>query len=347
MPPVTNRTAIEQDWKCGRSRWWGQHEGGVGLMPLEEASALRVGKEIHEDFANLIMGKPCDIQPFPENDQAAQEEWARRIGWAYAWGRFAWEKWFADSYDVVGVEHELVLSRPDLWVAFTADATLRNRETRKLVVIDFKSVGNLGYGWMDSWPFSIQMHMNILGVEEEYGEDVSHAQVIGLVKGQYRDGKLRHPYVWGYFKNGTWSSEYKWGWELRPTWEYGSGGKTGVMEWVEFCGENMALAQFPMSAPVVVDRRLVERLITLRAKREADVHYILKTIPLTFAEMSDEDLDVLDQHFEPRYSVCKPTFGNECPFLKCCHNADIGADPIGSGYFVQRIPHHDVVDEDE
>ena len=339
--PVTDRTSIEADEKCGQKRWWFLHEEGRGIVPAKEPLALRDGIAIHEALASILTNSALSLPEMPvDADQGDLESWARQVGWMVAFHEWVWPEWFAPFYDIVDIEKELVIERSDLWVAYTPDVVMRQKAApNKLVVLDFKSVGIQGKEWHESWPYAIQMHLNQRGVAEEYNEPVSHALVVGLSKGQPRDGKLRHPYVWAYSDGDSWSSEWKRNWNLRPVWEYGSGGAEGVKEWVLLLGREVGLEQFPVSLPIVEDQALVEELLVQRAQRESEVQLYLHHRLI----MSDEDRKRSHAYIFPkRYSHCKPSFGSACPYLHACWNGDVGADPLGSGIYVRRIPHHDV-----
>ena len=342
-PFLTDRTSIETDWTCPRKRWWMLHEGGQGIVPASMPDALRDGIAVHEALASLLSGTPLSLPPMPTEPETTQkqlEAWARQVGWLVAFTEWVVPEWITPFYDIVAVEQEMVLERPEIWVAFTADVILRQKaEPKKLVVWDFKSVGWLTKEWAESWPFAVQVHVNLIGVEEELNEPVSHGLIVGLSKGSEREGKLRHPYVWAYSDGTQWSSEWKKGWALRPTWEYGSGGAEGVREWVLSLGREAGLAQFPLSMPIVADRGLVEELIEARIQREFDVREALELVNDDDPELARS---IFSTTFPQHFKSCRPAVGAGCDYLHACHNAEIGADPLGSGLFKVRIPHHEI-----
>jgi hypothetical protein len=338
--PVTDRTSVEADETCGMKRWWFLHEEGRGIVLAAEPPPLRDGIAIHASLAALLESQELVLpEPPLDPDQDLWESWARQVGWLVAFHEWVWPQWFAPFYDIVDVEKELVIEREGLWVAFTPDIVLRSRATNRLVVVDFKSVGMQGKEWHESWPFAVQLHLNQRGVAEEYQEPVSHAIVVGLTKGQPRDGKLRHPYVWAYSDGENWSTDWRKNWDLRPLWEYGSGGAEGIREWVLRLGPDVGLSQFPVSVPIVEDRAMVEEWLEERAEREAEVSDFL-TRRLTM--QPQEIAPVFKLVFPKRRIHCKKAMGGACPYLHACWNADIGNDPLGSGLYVRRIPHHDV-----
>lgn len=335
-PLLTDRTTIETDWTCGMKRWWYKEHDGTGIVPVVEAVYYKQGREIHSDLSRLLLGESLDsvlesIGPIPTEDQTLWEPHVRRIGWVVAFALFVLPK-LLERYEVVSSENELILEFKRLWVANTSDVVLRDKLDGRLVVLDFKSVKFLSAAWFAHWVSAIQLQILIKAVAEELGEPVKWAQIMGLTKGREKAGKLRHPYVWAYSDGeDKWSSRWVSGWDLRPTFEYPG----GVRAWVEALGEEEGQSQFPLSQPVFANERLLPRLLRRRLVRETEVERVRAAAQRSIA--------VRERYFEPRYSQCRPGGGgDQCPFYLACHDADIGRDPVGSGLFVPRTPHHDV-----
>lgn len=325
---ITDRSAIETLWKCPRRLYWSRFHDGQGIAPNWEEEALTDGIDFHDDFAFVT---ESDVprrteSPLPDAPQEMWERWARRVGMEHAYRNFIFPSWILPHYDIVAVEKEMVLEREGIWLAFTPDLILRSRTDGRLVNIDFKSVGRVTREWAESWPYAIQLHFNALGIEEEYGEEVSHSLVIGIDKGYRKDGKMRHPYTWAYTDgNGHWQVEWKREWFLAPLWEKNPADTLGeIREWVNNLGDTTAKELFPVSVPIVPDKKLAEEALS-QVKRQ------LGALEGTEKEM-----------FSQSFSQCRPSIGPACPFLRCCHHAEIGHDPIGSGLYKVRIPHHDV-----
>lgn len=334
---LTNRTAIETDWLCGMKYWWYQKEAGTGIVPSKEADYFLEGRLLHDGLAQIATGTPWQdvLPPRPETlDQMVLENWARRAGWLTAFGKWIWPSWSRD-YEVVCAEKEMILDRSPLWVAFTADLVLRcvNKQLDfypQLVVKEFKTTSLKSPSWVAHWDAAVQVHIQLAGVEEELGEKVAFGHVVGLDKGYESKGRLHHPYVWAYEHNGAWQPGYKWGWTHRPVWEYNA----PIPDWVDECGEDLGRAQFINSAPIFLDRRLLESMIRRRIEREAQIR--------DWTEASQRDWTVREQHFEQRFSQCRPAMGKECAYYAACKNLTVQEDPLGSGLYQVRIPHHDI-----
>ncbi len=336
---LTDRTTIETDWKCGMARWWFREEGGGGIVPASTAAYLTQGIEVHDDLAALAQGVEVEalvteILATPAETQPELEVLYRRAGWIAGFGLYILPR-LLDRYEVVFIERELCLARDPLWIACKPDLVLRDKQTGRLVVIDYKTAGMVTKGWVEYWPYAVQHHINLQAVADELGESPSHAQIIGLVKGQDRDGRLAHPYVWAYVKGDgsdpeQWSQKYAYGLTHAPVWEY----TPGLLEWVKRLGEGVALAQFPHSAPIVLNERLLKDLIRSRTEREREVAKV--------RAVCQDSRIVRAQYFEQRFSACRPVIGAPCAYCEACHNASVNADPIGSGLYVPRTPHHEL-----
>lgn len=334
---LTDRTTIETDWACGMKRWWYKEEAGGGIVPAKEAAYYEEGRQIHSDFERIVNGEDLESVissiPFPwDEDDPTREKTQRRLGWLVAFSTYVWP-WLSERFTVEAVEREIVLDRSPLWVACTPDLLLRERAaTHRLVNFDYKTVGMLGKGWVDYWPYAIQMHLSMVALEEELGEPIGYSQVIGVLKGQERGGKLRHPYVWAYRSadGEKWQPEYGSQLTLAPLWEY----NPGLLQWVTQLGQGEAFSLFPFSRPITLNRRLVDQVIEQRIRREREVS--------CFRAEAQLNLDLRAQLFEPRYTQCSPAIGSPCPYLAACHNATVNDDPLGSGLYIKRTPHHEL-----
>jgi hypothetical protein len=155
---------------------------------------------------------------------------------------------------------------------------------------------------------------------------------MGLMKGYEnpKDQRLMHPYVWAYRQTstGNWTHDYdkarSAGWESAPVWDYPG----GIIEWVKACGEEVALAQFPHTAPVFLNRPLLDEWLQYRRYR------------MEYIDTWRDDPKMRPYAFPKMLSQCRPAFGDPCPYLRPCMNASIEAAPLESGLFIARTPHH-------
>lgn len=337
---LTDRTTIETDWSCGMKLWWYKYEGGKGLSPTKEAAYFLDGRDLHED-AHGLAEQGGDYQDWArsrcdeilstakqgDHDQVRLEAASRRAGWLAANALYI-EPGIRLEFENLSLETEIVLDRDPLWIATTPDRVLRRRSNGALVIRDYKSFASR----FPVWDYAAQLQILIKAVEEEYDSPVDYAQIMGFQKGDNRYGRLSHPYTWAYTIDGTsgWQHRYKYGLTHTPVWEYPS----GIFNWVESLGKEVAEEVFPFSRPIFLNERLLDDLIRARTKREQEL-YVIK-------EACQDDRDLRAAYFEPRYSACRPLFGSPCAYLEACHNAVVNADPIGSGLYTERTPHHEL-----
>lgn len=349
---LTDRSAAETDDTCGMKLWWERHALEGGIVPATTAEALAVGIAIHEDMemlAEMEDIRPEILQAVIDNlltnlsdsdklDQKRMEILYRRLGWFAAWGLFQ-EPAIREEWTNVGIEKELILDRDPLWVQVKPDRLLKNiRQPSFHKYMEYKSSISASKKWLESWRYQIQLHTSLKAVMEESGEDIRYAQVVGFMKGNYSptDNRLTHPYVWAYYNEHTkeWTHDYQKArsnsWTPMPVWEYPG----GVVEWVQRCNVDVAAGIFPSSPPIFLDNRMLDNWIERRAARERQISQVKETCK------SDERLRNI--FFEARTSKCRPAFGDPCPYLSLCWNAGRQRDPLATGDFVKRVPHHDL-----
>jgi len=329
-----DRTGIEVDWLCGMKYWWNRVEGVRGVVPANQPAYFADGQDVHADLALVGKGVSADevIANIPAPSSPNQDVWeayARRIGWVKGVDMFI-EPATRERYNTIHIEDEIVLDRSPLAVGVTPDRVLEAKDGSGLVYREYKSVRYATPAWVAHWPYAIQVHLGILALEEELKRPIKMGQVLGLAKGQEREGRLRHPYVWAYYKNGEWSPDYTYGWDLAPVWER----EGGVSKWVVEQGEMLWRRNATWSAPIYLDRRLVEALIARRVVRQKEIEDNKEASRLSWGTRI--------QHFEQRFTECRPTIGDACPYLSACHNATVQDNILATGEYVPRTPHHEL-----
>jgi hypothetical protein len=352
IPLLTDRSAAETDDTCGMKMWWNRIAEGGGIVPVAEPEALAVGAAIHEDMAFLAELEditPASLQSViakllfnltegERQDQHRMEVLYRRLGWFAAWGLFK-EPMIRQHWVNKSIEKELILDRSPLWVQVTPDRLLQRKDDPSVVkYMEYKSALSASKKWLQSWPFQIQIHTSLKAVQEEFGDSIKYAQVVGLMKGYYSqsDNRLVHPYVWAYYNEKTkeWTHDYEkargMAWTPMPVWEYPG----GVVEWVQRCGSVVADNQFPQTAPIFLNERMLDIWIRRRLAREQQIA-LVKDVCLKSTE-------IRDVYFEMRTSKCRPAYGEMCPYVPLCWSAERQKNPLATGDFVKRTPHHDL-----
>lgn len=352
---MEDRSGAETDDKCGMAYWWNRKAGpaGIGIVPKKEALALAIGRETHNDL--LAVAQMEDIRPeaiqehvdsiligLTETDRAIEnrskmEMLYRRLGWFIAFALYH-EPALRLKYETVFVEDEIILDREPLWVAVTPDRILRNRSNGVMEYREYKTTISASQKWLQSWHFAIQLHIGLAATSEELGTKVSFAHIMGLMKGSESsvDRHLVHPYVWGYYNH----QQDKWGWSYEkcrnndwvpmPVWEF----EGGLVKWVQMLGPEIAQTQFPLSPPVFLNERMLNKWVARRAARQQQISLV--------EDSCRKDMATRELFFESRTNKCRPAFGDACDYLMCCWNAEAEKDPIGTGDYTARTPHHEV-----
>lgn len=345
---LVDRSGVETDDTCGMKYWWNRLEGKKGIVRKEEEFYFLIGRETHEDLAHIAQAE--DISPsalsamvdeiigdLNEEDRSKQKEMEvlyRRLGWMVAFALYV-EPRIRARYETIQIEGELILDRSPLWVAVTPDRVLRDRGDGALVYKEYKTTISASQKWANSWPYQIQPHIGMKAIEEELKQKVRFTQIVGLMKGDIRDGKLRHPYVWAWrnSETGHWTHDYNQArssaWESCPVWLYPG----GIVEWVERCGEEVGQAQFPHSAPVFLNERMLSDWFERVLHRQEEIEAV--------REACQNEWEWRIRYFPQRTSKCRPAWGEACPYLEPCWIATIGEQPLESGLFKERVPHHE------
>lgn len=348
---LADRSGCETDDDCGYSYWLNRKAGPgrKGIVQAVESIYLAIGRESHEDLHAIAEIE--DLSPLSidtriseiteslteedKKDQKTMEILYRRLGWFAAFALFIEPK-LREEFDTISVEDELILDRSPLWVAVTPDRVLRSKKSGKLIYQEYKSTITASNKWTSSWPFAIQLHLGMKAIEEELKEPIGFSRVVGLMKGDYYGTRhnLTHPYVWAYqnSRTGEWTHEYSKSrspeWNPAPVWDYPG----GVVGWVQLLGEDIAKGQFPMSQPIFLNERMLDQWVTSRTWREAEIAAV--------SEECYENPLIRARYFRRETKRCRPGFGDQCQYLSACWNASVSDDPIRSGLYVERTPHH-------
>lgn len=349
-----DRSRIEADWDCPRKRYWNyEHQApGAehrGIVRNEDATALIFGSAMHTALSSALM-KLLEPHAIAEVLAAQLDKLSylpeekfreyKNLGLGLYWGfHYVILPNILAQYDVVAVEGEVEFSiSPKIKMMCRPDVVLRRKSDGTYWYPDFKSTAFKNKNWIDSWQYAVQLHSGCAAVEESLGIQVEGAMIIGLYKG-YPDkyGKLRSPFTYGYkYKDTTdvWQIEWCRGWELTPVDEYSRGVNGWVSYWAA-ANPDLIKEQFPMAEEIAFDRDLLENFKKQTAHRE---HLIAVSAHLIAEGKYAED--ELNAFFPQHFKSCRPVIGSACAYIECCNSSSVAADPVGSGLYVVREPHH-------
>lgn len=340
MTTRIDRSRIEADWDCPRRRYWSTEydTGGPhkGITPVGELPYLTFGTAIHTAMANVLMGvlDHDSIATILRHSLASQPTESQNLaeGLFWAFTRTIWQDWQAE-YDVIGIEQECSLPiGPHVEMMLRPDVCLRHKVSGAYIYPDFKSTGFKTKNWLDGWNYATQLQTGCAGLSAALGQPVEGAIVIGLYKGYYKDYKQRSPFTWiysypGYPDQGIgaqYNVEWCRGWNLVETHTFPG----GLKAWVASLPDEVLREQLPITGLIPFNPHTLQNFVTQQTLREARIAgFHAGTLSLE---------DVFPMHVKS----CRPLFGAACPFLQACHAPTVGTDPVGSGLYVPRVPHH-------
>ena len=346
---VVDRTRIETDWKCARKRYWLTEYDGSGIVPARAATALNFGIAVHEGLEIVteydIGGAQAateHLENLPEWGElsAEHQQLCKVLLWGFA--KAVWPEWMK-NFDKVAVEQELEMEDNGIVYMMRPDLLLREKKSGDLWYPDFKTYSA---AWGNrKWMHALQQQLTALACEKATGERMAGAWVQGLYKGNIRAGKLYHPLMYGYRKFGSpglyptqYSLKRKSGFERFSTAQFEGTKqvpKTGIEGWIEWLLENEpdAVANcFPRTQPIFVNYDMMNGFLRQRNFREKMIAEA-KDMP----HLSQQQ--ILDEVFPQNFSECEAQWG-ACPYLECCWNKQVNKDPVRSGMYKPRVPHH-------
>jgi hypothetical protein len=88
---------------------------------------------------------------------------------------------------------------------------------------------------------------------------------------------------------------------------------------------------FPLSQPIFLNDTLLKQCVIQVMKREEEIQ-----------DWRAGKLSLIET-FPGSFERCRPIgMGRQCPYLEACWNSSVGADPLGSGLYARRKPHHEL-----
>lgn len=349
---VTDVQEAEVDDVCPRRTWFSRFEGGNGILSRDTLLSDLMVAETHKDL-RFLKGmadiSPEAVQMQVDNIRAGltgedtlevkkMELLYRRLGWFAAYALYV-EPGMRALYEDIPVEFEVPLDHDPFWVMVKPDRVVRNRVNGEVTYLEYVPMppGPNHRKWLEQWTFNARLHLGMAAVEDSVkfqgkGIYVTDGQVMGLNEGYFSsfDGKLCHPYVWGYYNRTTtqWSAAFKpeaEGFKMTPVWEFPG----GIVGWVQLCGSTTAAHQFPYSPAVELDNRLVDEWVSRRLHRERTIG--------SMRDVCDKNDHLRKIHFERRTGQCVPIIGPKCPYQAVCWSAK-GSSEVAAKYIENIIP---------
>lgn len=339
---ITDIEGCETDDRCGMKYWLMRLESGRGIVPKVDIIPDAILEATHADLRTLAEMEditPVAIQGMiddalerltskDKDDKHLMELLYRRLGWLASFALYV-EPVIRAEYETIKMDSEILLDNR-LWVIVKPDRVIRGREHKEILYREYVPMPT-GYEtqkWLQGWFYNIRLHAGMAAVNEilDSGK-VTYGQVMGLNLGYKSlvDGRLQHPYTYGYFNADTrsWSpmSKPNKG-EVTPVWKYPG----GIMAWVELCGKEIADYQFPISPRVSLNERILDGWLARRLNRERAM--------ASNKGACVDNLYLRGVYFPKVTSQCRPPSGEPCPYLQACWNPQVEPTPMKYGGFV-------------
>lgn len=333
---LVDRSRVELDWTCPRARFWSTEFEGRGIAPQDSRTELIFGSTLHGAFATVLSGAMADpalLAASIRTELLTVDSNLALIGEGLFWAFLRYfHPWLMQQYEVVSLEKEVTLHLGEsIYLMVKPDCILRRKADRTLWYVEWKTTGFNNEKWINSWRSAIQLHAGCVAIERELGEELAGSMVVGLYKGYKSNGTLYSPLVAAYYKAGVpgvipdqWRLEWTKGWE-RTSLQFYPG---GMQAWVKQLALEKVRELFPTTPAIPVNREMVESFVQQQFYRERQI--------LEYANGNWALDEVFPQHFRS----CTPAFGNACPFRDACWCPTVGEDPLASGLYRRREPHH-------
>lgn len=333
---LTDRSRIEADWMCPRKRYWLTEYDGGGIVPATDAPPLAFGKVVHTGIEAGIRYDGDDsltiMETCSEWDTLSADQQDTAVAIVIGFFVTVWPEWMR-QYEPMAVELELEWEQDGVLFMMRPDLLLKDKETGDIWYPDFKtftsSLDHRKYTW------SLQQQLTMLACEQALGVPLTGAWIQGLGKGSGRKGVLYHPLVYGYRHPGvpgvsepTFGIKRRSGFERFNTKTYPHGGIKGWIQQLHKREPEMVAKIFPRSHPLFLNRHLMDQVLPHIIGREREIHHIKK-----------EDIDNPRELFPMHITNCETGWG-KCAYFDACHVPIITKDPVGSGSYQLRTPHH-------
>lgn len=351
----TDRTAMVAFRNCPRLRLLSRHTGGTGLDAPKKSLALIIGIAVHDALAGIWEGKEIESlikagqNYIAENVDAdrVEEQQALFEGIVRAWLRVRYPKLLAE-YEPVAIEHELTWlmgERDGVFVHdyIRCDALLRRRSDGSLFYWEIKTSGDPGDNWIKSWEHNSQLLINTTALEELLNERVHGVLIEGITKGRLGPDKLKtspwygkiiqqSPFCYVYVDPVTKDISLSWQRNYRKaqTWTLLS-----IKRLVnEVMSEEECNALFVPVPPIRPSQKALARHRDQCLWQESGIAKALL--------VCKEDPSLIDRFFPMNEDHCFRYWGYPCQFVGLCFDEEVMRDPMGSGLYVPRVPHHPI-----
>lgn len=220
-----------------------------------------------------------------------------------------------------------------------------------LFYLEFKTTTKGDENWIRSWEHNSQLLINTSALEDLLGERIGGVLIEGLLKGSRRKCTLKtsrfhdeviqdSPLCYA-FRTRTESGQ----WLYSSAWSRGAEHFRvadvfpDARTWLAHLTPDDLRGLFVPVPPIHPSPEHLARHRRQMVFQEETVAFALDA--LKGASNPETQRVVLDCYFPQNDDHCFRYYGSPCDMEPICFNRAIAADPVGSGLYQTRVPHHD------
>jgi len=352
-----DRSRIQSYDDCHRMRFLNYHWGGTGLDKKDPSLPLLEGQLIHTAIESVAANRytvdeavtfavadlDIALREIGEPEQHFLNEQHRLLdGLVRLWTKYRLPI-LLQEFEIVSIEDEFEWPLDkEVSMMVRCDMILRRRSDGTLFILEFKTVGMAGEEWAKQWENNSQVLSYTGAVEWKYQQPCGGVIIDGLVKGrrvkekgqnQFNGQTIQQsPICYCYHRDGVFSSKWTRGWDKVATWEHMS-----TEKWLQMgIGEEGARDILIPGLPIRIDATEIDSWKRQTIEKERGI----KTDLISVEYDPSTDGGAIDCYFPKNYNHCRRYYGYPCKFLELCTNRQVANDPLGSGLYVERTPHH-------
>lgn len=339
---LTDRSRISAYQRCPRYRYLRYHAGDAqkGYEPTQIGQPLADGSFVHAVAASALVGGDWRATIADQQRLYIHLATTRGIEGVEDWQEAVFRLsalctlWVARRLPVILAEYEVVEVEqehrweivPGLVDMVRCDALLRRKDDRALFLQEFKTTRAFSPSWAAQWAYNSQILANLQAMEAIKGERVEGVIIEGLLKAPYLAT------AWTKL-DGTLSLKGHKGWDPTPIWP-----KMEPEAWVS--GPPWTdMDRDALFNPLVAKRPTTAQLE--RWKRQTIGQELGIESDLRWMREQPTQIPYVMDHSFPMFDDSCRSYGRDCDFLPLCYKEEVQNDPLGSGLFVARVPHHD------
>lgn len=251
-------------------------------------------------------------------------------------------------HEARGCNGVVLMSKPDL--------ILKRKSTGEILSWDAKTTSDPGYAWRQSFEDNLQLALQLIASENSLDCKIVGSYILGIVKGRRDKNRdepeeppyQQSPFCYIYFKDDPFEGEIRYtynyvdeaganrkatkgkGFNRKAVWQLEGKWSQTPKLWVDSMPEEILKQSFVELGPFPRPKQaVIDGMIAGLYGNEMRWNQRKAELAKAGAEFAE--------YFFPKSWECR-RYNNTCPYLAICNNDQL--EPIESGRFVRRVPHH-------